>query len=107
LFTHFGMSGPVALDVSRAITGHPQPATLDVVCDFLPEVSDASFDQTLQDDSRAAGKRMVPSILPELLPTRLSEQLLKLAGVPDNLRCAELGKAARARLVQAFKHCRI
>jgi len=23
------------------------------------------------------------------------------------LRCAELGKAARARLVQAFKHCRI
>ena len=107
LFTHFGMSGPVALDVSRAITGHPQPATLDVVCDFLPDVSDAAFDQTLQDDSRAAGKRMVPSILPELLPTRLSEQLLKVAGVPENLRCAELGKAARARLVQAFKHCRI
>ncbi|HEY2253023.1 MAG TPA: NAD(P)/FAD-dependent oxidoreductase, partial [Planctomycetaceae bacterium] len=46
-------------------------------------------------------------ILPDQLPTRLSEELLKLAGVPEGLRCAELGKAARARLVQAFKHCRI
>lgn len=107
LFTHFGLSGPVALDVSRAITGHPQPATLDLVCDFLPALSDAAFDQKLQDDARAAAKRCFSSILPDLLPKRLSESLLKLAGVPEDLRCAELGKTARARLVQAFKHCRI
>lgn len=107
LFTHFGMSGPVTLDVSRAITGHPQPSTLDVVCDFLPGLSDAAFDTSLTDAARAAGKRFVSSILPELLPTRLSAALLKLAGVSEDLRCAELGKSARSRLVQAFKHCRI
>src|SRR5436309_3061438 len=28
LFAHFGLSGPVALDVSRAVSGHPAPATL-------------------------------------------------------------------------------
>lgn len=107
LFTHFGMSGPVALDVSRAITGHAQPSTLDLVCDFLPALTDAAFDQTLQDGARVAGKRLFSSILPDLLPRRLSEALLKLSGVPEDLRCAELGKAARSRLVQAFKHCRI
>lgn len=107
LFTHFGLSGPVALDVSRAITGHPQPQSLDLVCDFLPALSDAAFDQTLQDDARAAGKRLFSSILPDLLPRRLSDALLKLAGIPEDLRCAELGKAARTRLILAFKHCRI
>jgi predicted Rossmann fold flavoprotein len=107
LFTHFGMSGPVALDVSRAITGHPQPSALDLVCDFLPALSDTAFDQRLQDDARGAGKRLIASILPDLLQRRLSESLLKLAAVPEDLRCAELGKVARARLVQAFKHCRI
>lgn len=107
LFTHFGMSGPVALDVSRAITAHPQPSTLDLVCDFLPALSDTEFDKKLQDDAREAGKRLITSILPDVLQRRLSESLLKLAAVPEDLRCAELGKAARARLVQAFKHCRI
>jgi len=66
LFTHFGMSGPVALDVSRAITGHPQPSSLDLVCDFLPALSDAEFDQKLQDDARggrASGR------LPAFCPT--------------------------------------
>jgi predicted flavoprotein YhiN len=106
LFTHFGMSGPVALDVSRAITGHSEPQSLDLVCDFLPMLSDSEFDQTLQDDARAAGKRLLSSILPDVVPKRLSEALLKLAGVPEDLRCAEFGKVVRSQLVQAFKHCR-
>jgi predicted flavoprotein YhiN len=107
LFTHFGMSGPAALDVSRAITGHPQPSALDLVCDFLPALSDAAFDQTLQDNARSAGKRLLSSILPDHLPRRLTAALLKLADIPEELRCAEFGKAARARAVRAFKHCRI
>ena len=36
LFTHFGLSGPVVLDVSRAVSGSPQPQTLELRCDFWP-----------------------------------------------------------------------
>ena len=32
--------GPVALDVSREISGHPEPRKLVLVCDFLPTTSD-------------------------------------------------------------------
>src|SRR5207237_16208 len=28
LFAHFGLTGPVALDVSRSVSGHPNPAAL-------------------------------------------------------------------------------
>lgn len=107
LFTHFGLSGPSVLDVSREITGHAQPATLDLVCDFLPSLSDREFDESLRNDALAAGKKPVAAILPDQLPRRLVDTLLKLSEVPAELRCAELGKAARARLIRAFKHCRI
>ncbi len=39
LFTHFGLSGPVVLDVSRVVSGHPRPASLVLECDFLPGIA--------------------------------------------------------------------
>lgn len=107
LFTHFGLSGPAVLDVSRAITGHPQPATLDLICDFLPGQTDATFDQKLRHDAAAAGKKPALAILCDELPRRLVDALLDLAEIPRDLRCAELGNAARTRLMRVFKHCRI
>jgi len=107
LFTHFGVSGPAVLDVSRAITGHPQPATLVLVCDFLPALTEAAFDDRLRQNAAMAGKKPVSAILPDDLPRRLVETLLNLAEVPKDLRAAELGKVARARLVRVLKRCPI
>jgi hypothetical protein len=107
LFTHFGLSGPAVLDVSRAITGHHQPAALDLVCDFLPDQPDAAFDEMLRHEAQAAGKKSITAILPPELPRRLVDALLAAAEVAGDLRCAEFGKAARVRLVRAFKHCAI
>src|SRR5258708_3491720 len=36
LFAHFGLSGPVILDVSRVVSGHSNPASLVVEIDLLP-----------------------------------------------------------------------
>jgi len=107
LFTHFGLSGPAVLDVSRAITGDANPTELDLVCDFLPELSEAQFDESLQSAIKRNGKQPVAAIVPDLLPRRLTEALLTVAEVARDSRAAELGKAARARLSQAFKQCRI
>ncbi len=43
LFTHFGLSGPAPLDVSREISGHPEPRKLVLVCDFLPAMSETAL----------------------------------------------------------------
>lgn len=107
LLTHFGLSGPAVLDVSRAVTGHPQPTQLDLICDFLPTETEASLDDSLRQQATAAGGKPVAAILPEHLPRRLLETLLTLADVPRDLRCAELGKAVRSRLVHVLKHCLI
>src|SRR5262245_37028127 len=54
LFAHFGLTGPVALDVSRVITGHKAPITLVLEIDFLPGMPEAEVDRWLQTESLAA-----------------------------------------------------
>src|SRR5262249_34219880 len=36
LFAHFGLSGPVILDVSRHVSGHPQPNRLHLHVNLVP-----------------------------------------------------------------------
>jgi hypothetical protein len=105
LFAHFGLSGPVALDVSRAVSGHPRPQELDLVCDFLPELKEAEFESWIREETSSAGRKPVTALIPDSLPRRLVTSLLQLAKIPEDLRCAELGKEARGRLVRSCKRC--
>lgn len=107
LFTHFGLSGPALLDVSRAVTGYSRPQDLELSCDFLPDQSAAVLEESLQRAAAAAGKKLVVHLLPAEFPARLAETLVALAGVSPERRGAELGKAERQRLVAAMKECRI
>jgi predicted Rossmann fold flavoprotein len=105
LFTHFGLSGPVALDISRAVSGHPRPQSLRLEADFLPGVAAAALDERLRAQAAAEGKKQILSLVPAEVPRRLAEALLSQAGVPADRRGAELAKTERAALVRAIKRC--
>ncbi len=107
LFTHFGMSGPAVLNVSRAVARHPQPSSLVLVCDFLPSVREHEFDSLLSRQCAAEGKRQVAGILDHWLPRRLVEGLLAQAGVAADRRGAELARRDRSLLVQWVKRAKI
>lgn len=102
LFTHFGLSGPVVLNVSRAISGHPNPLALRLECDFLPGMTEAALEDLIRRE--AGGKRVVRSLLADQLPQRLGDAILHQAGLSPDQRMAELSKAARLRWLQALKH---
>ena len=107
LFTHFGLSGPAVLNVSRAVSGHPQPETLAAVCDLLPETRPEAFDAQLAQQGASAGKRQLATILGDWIPQRLAESILNLLGLPGDRRIAELAKTDRLRLVQSVKQLAI
>ncbi|MFN0055015.1 MAG: NAD(P)/FAD-dependent oxidoreductase [Planctomycetales bacterium] len=107
LFTHFGVSGPAVLDVSREITGLPQPQSLALECDFLPGLAATEFDARLRALGQSAGRKQLSSILPEELPRRLTDALLQQTGIDPGQRAAELSAAQRGLLVSAFKQCQI
>lgn len=103
LFTHFGLSGPVVLDVSRAVSGHPQPQTLALICDFRPDLSVEQLDEAMRGDLAADGKKQIAGVAARYVPRRLAESILSLANLPATLRAAELSKRDRRRLVELFK----
>ncbi len=63
LFAHFGLSGPVVLDVSRVVSSHASPGRLSLECDFLPDVRDEVLEKQMQDAASRQGKKQVAAIL--------------------------------------------
>jgi predicted Rossmann fold flavoprotein len=107
LFTHFGLSGPVILDVSRVVSGHARPETLALEIDLLPVVVEAAFEEWLRIETAAAGKKQLAVVLAAHLPRRLGEMLLSVAGQPIDRKAAALSRADRARLVGCIKRLRL
>jgi predicted Rossmann fold flavoprotein len=107
LFAHFGLSGPVVLDVSRVVSGHPEPRSLTLELDALPDMAEAALDDYLRTESLASGKKQLAVVLAAHLPRRLADVALDLAGLPRERKAAALSKDERRRLVQAIKHARL
>jgi predicted Rossmann fold flavoprotein len=107
LFTHFGLSGPAAMDVSRAVTGAKSSRDVLLLINFLPGEKSAAVDERLQQALALDGKKQVASVLSEWLPRRLVDALLQLAQIPPERRCAELSKAERQQLVQRMTQCEV
>lgn len=103
VFAHFGLSGPAILNVSRAVSGHAQPQSLRLLCDFLPAMSPQAVEDHLIRESRAGGNRQVTHLLAGLLPHRLAEQLARLADIGPAATAAELTRDERRRLVGVAK----
>lgn len=107
LFAHFGLSGPVALDLSRVVSGAVDPQQLELVCDFLPDLSASAWEDQIRNECSAEGKRQVIGMFAHLLPRRVCEAIFETAAVPVDRRAAELTKDERRRLVVQCKQARI
>jgi predicted Rossmann fold flavoprotein len=103
LFTHFGLSGPAVMDVSRCVTAVFPGLHTTLDCDFLPDLTGPQLLEQLQAATTQQGKRHVAALLAQWLPRRLADALLTVAGVPAARNLAELSRAERSQLAQALK----
>ncbi|MCA9260181.1 MAG: NAD(P)/FAD-dependent oxidoreductase [Planctomycetales bacterium] len=102
LFTHFGMSGPVTLDLSRYVSESPQ-AGWGVECDFLPDLCE----DRLRDELTSDPKRSLGAVAQSWVPRRLWEALMQANEIDSTTRVAECAKSQRQRMLVAFKRQRV
>lgn len=107
LFTHIGLSGPAALDVSRAVAIFPKPRMLELICDFLPKRSAEEIESTWSKEAAAEGGKLLINLIAQHIPRRLAETLMTLTGASLELRAAEWAKSLRKSLVALVKACPI
>lgn len=104
LWTHFGCSGPVPMNLSRCISElETQPSgksRAELWLDFLPDSSESQIDAQLQ----KLGGRQVSTYLGDALPRRLTQLILEKAGASDpTITGASLPKKARQQIVANLK----
>ena len=104
LFAHFGLSGPVVLDVSRAVSAFPRGKRPSLICDLLPDVGQEELEALL---TAVPGRRRMAALLNPWLPHRLAETLTALAALPPDGRAAEISRRQRRRLVGLVKRLSI
>jgi predicted Rossmann fold flavoprotein len=103
LFAHFGLTGPAPMDISRAVSGHPSPKSLTLEVDYLPQMTEAKFDEVLQAEAAANAKKQLASVLAEHVSRRVCDQILRLAAMPEQRTAAALSKVDRKKLVALVK----
>lgn len=101
LFTHSGLSGPAAMELSRDVEEDGW-----VELDFAPSMDDASFDSDLVSEINSKPTAKVYNIGSKYVPVSLSKALTTRAEVTD-LIGQNLLKSQRKALVKEFKHLRL
>ena len=81
LFTHFGFSGPAAMDVSGVMTAMNSIGDARLKLDLVPGCTDDELSRVLSDRSGNSGKQSVSSVLTRWLPSRLATELARSCGV--------------------------
>lgn len=104
LFTHFGFSGPAAMDVSGAITAAVSFDQVHMIADLVPHCSEEELKSALS-ERQDGGRAKVSSLLSMWLPNRLANGIITQLG--QDARLAELSKAARNRLMQNLKRMQL
>jgi predicted Rossmann fold flavoprotein len=107
LFTHAGLSGPAAMDVSRWFALAPPWRPPRLVLDLAPDVAVEDARRRLDAAIAAAPSGPVWRALPADLPERLRRALAAHAGLPPEARAGETPKALRHALVEAHKRLEI
>lgn len=103
LFTHFGISGPLALSASSYINKYNKN-DISLYLDLKPALSEEQLsDRILRDFIKYKNKDLQNS-LNDLLPKSLIKPIIFLSGISPNKKNSVITKEERKRLVNALKN---
>lgn len=102
LFTHFGVSGPVVLSLSRHILDYDYK-NVKLLIDLKPALSESVLDGRIQRDFEKFSRKQFKNSLDELLPKKMIPVIIKLSQIPPEKPVNQITKAERSALVKLLK----
>lgn len=101
LFTHFGLSGPMALSASAHMK---QGNAYTVVLDLKPALDEATLDARFLRDLEKYSNRSMENALADLYPHSMIPVLLARCGIDPAAKANGLNKTQRRALLEQTKH---
>lgn len=103
LFTHFGISGPAVLNLSRAVGEFLGYGDVVLLLDLFPNMDPGALKVQMQGLLVAESNKKIKNTLGALVPKALVPALLELAGVDGDTPCHSVRSSERAGLVSLLK----
>ncbi|MDP4275007.1 MAG: NAD(P)/FAD-dependent oxidoreductase [Bacteroidota bacterium] len=99
LFTHFGLSGPIILTLSRTCVEEMNKGNkISISIDLKPALDEQKLDARLLRDLNEHGKMMFKTVLQGLLPAKMIPVCAGLVGIPADKPCNQISSAERKKL---------
>ncbi|KAA3611344.1 MAG: NAD(P)/FAD-dependent oxidoreductase [Calditrichaeota bacterium] len=105
IFTHFGLSGPIILTLSRTVVDELQKKNrVDVSIDLKPALDEQKLDRRLQRDLNEHGKKKIGNIFSFWLPSKMIPVFIELLGIDSEKECHQISGKERKQIRHLLKN---
>ena len=105
LFTHFGVSGPIILSLSKTVAAllKANKTNIDLLIDLKPALTFEKLEARVQRDFEQYSRKQLLNGMKDLLPQRLIPVVLDQAYLDEEKPVNQISKEERKRLVEVLK----
>lgn len=108
MFTHFGISGPVVLDISGIIAvSLSKNEHVEASLNLMPGKNRPELEGILLEELKINNNKFLSNALSRLLPKSFVPVFLEYAGIPGNIKCHQISRNERNKIAGMFADFRI
>ncbi len=105
IFTHFGLSGPIILTLSRTMVSELRNnSKVEVTIDLKPALDEKKLDMRLQRDLAEHGKKRVGNIFRYWLPSTMIPVFISLLKLDPEKECHQVSSKERKKIRHLLKN---
>ncbi|MBI2056062.1 MAG: NAD(P)/FAD-dependent oxidoreductase [Candidatus Sungbacteria bacterium] len=104
LFTHFGVSGPTVLNMSKQIGELLKYGETVLSLDLLPAFDHGALNTKLQTLFREESNKKIKNSLKMLIPSAIAPIAMDLSGINPDTFCHSITRRERIRLIETLKN---
>jgi len=107
IFTHFGLSGPIILTLSRIVVeALHNKSKVEITIDMKPALDEQKLDMRLLRDMNEHGKKKLGNIMQFWLPSTMVPVFIDLSGIDGEKECHQVSSAERKQIRHLLKNLR-
>ena len=104
LFTHYGLTGPAALNISGKVESLLEKGEVKIIMDLFPLLNQELLLEGLEKDLKKYPKQTIKNILSVFVPERMAGAVLDIAKIDKNKIANNISKVERAEIVKTLKN---
>lgn len=107
LFTHFGITGPTILNMSKSIGELLSYGDVFIVLDLLPSFDHGTLNKKLQEIFTREHNKKIKNSLDELFVSKVADTVLSRSGIDPDKKCNSVTKEERMKLIEVSKNMKM